>query len=66
MGAALDLNVVAEGIERESQALRLREIGCKIGQGFLYGRPLALTETLGVPVEGVPAGRDEVPTAATG
>jgi len=28
MGAALDLRVVAEGIERPSQALRLREAGC--------------------------------------
>jgi EAL domain-containing protein (putative c-di-GMP-specific phosphodiesterase class I) len=65
MGAALDLNVVAEGIERESQALRLREIGCKIGQGFLYGRPVTLGETLRVLPEGVAAGVDEVPSAAT-
>jgi diguanylate cyclase (GGDEF)-like protein len=66
MGAALDLHVVAEGIERESQALRLLELGCKIGQGFLYGRPVTLGETLRALPEVVAAGVDELPSAATG
>jgi diguanylate cyclase (GGDEF)-like protein len=44
MGAALDLRVVAEGIERPGQAARLREAGCTIGQGFLFGRPVPLEE----------------------
>ena len=44
MGAALDLRVVAEGIERPSQAARLRDAGCLVGQGFLYGRPVPLGE----------------------
>jgi diguanylate cyclase (GGDEF)-like protein len=44
MGAALDLRVVAEGIERPSQAARLRDAGCVVGQGFLYGRPVPLVE----------------------
>jgi EAL domain-containing protein (putative c-di-GMP-specific phosphodiesterase class I) len=66
MGAALDLNVVAEGIERESQALRLRQIGCKIGQGYLYGRPVTLTETLRALPGGVPASLDAVPSTAIG
>jgi diguanylate cyclase (GGDEF)-like protein len=39
MGAALDLRVVAEGIERPGQVLRLREAGCSEGQGFLFSRP---------------------------
>ena len=39
MGAALDLRVVAEGIERSAQVRRLREAGCTIGQGFLFSRP---------------------------
>ena len=38
MGSALDLRVVAEGIERVGQAVRLRQAGCLVGQGFLYGR----------------------------
>ena len=34
----LDLVVVAEGVEIEAQAARLRSMGCDIGQGFLFGR----------------------------
>jgi len=45
MGAALDLRVVAEGIERVGQAVRLRQAGCEVGQGFLYGRPQPLAAT---------------------
>ena len=48
MGAALDLRVVAEGIERPEQVARLREAGCLIGQGFLYGRPVPLAEAVGM------------------
>ena len=36
---ALDLGVVAEGIETKQQARALRELGCERGQGFLFGRP---------------------------
>ena len=39
MGAALDLEVIAEGIERPAQVQRLREAGCAVGQGFLFSRP---------------------------
>jgi diguanylate cyclase (GGDEF)-like protein len=35
----LGLAVVAEGIEREVQLIRLREMGCEYGQGFLFARP---------------------------
>jgi diguanylate cyclase (GGDEF)-like protein len=33
--------VVAEGVENESQARWLRDNGCRFGQGFLLGKPLA-------------------------
>jgi len=32
----LDIRVIAEGIETEDQAGLLAEIGCKLGQGFLF------------------------------
>lgn len=32
----LDIQVVAEGIETEDQANLLEEIGCKLGQGYLF------------------------------
>jgi EAL domain-containing protein (putative c-di-GMP-specific phosphodiesterase class I) len=30
---------VAEGIEHPAQAERLRQMGCRFGQGYLFGRP---------------------------
>ena len=36
----LRLRIVAEGIETEAQAARLRELGCVVGQGYLFSRPL--------------------------
>ena len=39
LGANLDRPVLAEGIETEAQARRLRDWGCRYGQGFHYGRP---------------------------
>lgn len=41
LSAAMHKRVVAEGIETEAQALVLREAGCGIGQGYLFGRPQA-------------------------
>jgi diguanylate cyclase (GGDEF)-like protein len=37
----LGLATIAEGIENGEQAAALRELGCTLGQGFLYSRPLA-------------------------
>ena len=39
LGAALDLTVVAEGIEHPDQIAALRAFGCEYGQGFYYGLP---------------------------
>ncbi len=39
LGQSLGLITVAEGIETEDIAVRLRTLGCDIGQGWLYGRP---------------------------
>lgn len=39
MGRALGLDLVAEGVEREDQRDRLLELGCRLGQGFLFSRP---------------------------
>ena len=40
MGHSLGLKVVAEGIETELAAQRLRAFGCDVGQGFLYAKPM--------------------------
>jgi len=39
IGQALSLAVVAEGIETESELTTLEEMGCKMAQGFLTGKP---------------------------
>lgn len=40
LGHALGLSIVAEGVERPTQAVLLREVGCDQVQGWLFGRPL--------------------------
>ncbi len=42
LASALELEVVAEGIETEAQSLALRKLGCTLGQGFVYGAPASL------------------------
>ncbi len=54
MSAALDLKVVAEGIERPAQAARLRQAGCILGQGYLFARPQALPDLVRMLREGLP------------
>lgn len=40
VGASLGLTVIAEGVETRQQRDALRELGCKLGQGFLFGHPM--------------------------
>jgi diguanylate cyclase (GGDEF)-like protein len=42
----LSLTVTAEGIETVSQQRRLIEIGCDLGQGYLFGRPAPAARAL--------------------
>ena len=40
----LELEVVAEGVETEAQRNLLRQLGCHIGQGYFFAKPLAAEE----------------------
>ncbi len=40
----LHIGIVAEGIETEAQFDQLRRMGCDVGQGFLFSRPLPAAE----------------------
>jgi len=40
LGQSLQLQTVAEGVEDSTQFLALRRMGCDIGQGFYFGRPM--------------------------
>jgi EAL domain-containing protein (putative c-di-GMP-specific phosphodiesterase class I) len=46
LAGLVGLDVVAEGIETEEQRQTLVELGCRVGQGFLFGRPVPATEVL--------------------
>ena len=48
MGDALGLRTVAEGIEEEGQLAQLRALGCAMGQGYLFARPVGAGEFEGV------------------
>lgn len=41
---ALGLSAVAEGIETETQRRKCQELGCDLGQGFLFARPQPAAE----------------------
>lgn len=38
----LNMVVIAEGIEEDSQRIKLQEFGCDLGQGYLFARPLSV------------------------
>jgi EAL domain-containing protein (putative c-di-GMP-specific phosphodiesterase class I) len=40
MAKGLELRAVAEGVETVEQAGALLAMGCTVGQGYLYGRPM--------------------------
>jgi diguanylate cyclase (GGDEF)-like protein len=44
LGRALRMSVVAEGIEDPRQLAALRSFGCRLGQGYLFSRPLRAAE----------------------
>ena len=52
---SLELRLVAEGIEEPEQLDALRALGCPLGQGFLFARPLELQALREMLREGAPA-----------
>jgi EAL domain-containing protein (putative c-di-GMP-specific phosphodiesterase class I) len=44
LGNALDLNLVAEGIETPEQHRIVRRLGCHQAQGFYFGRPAPVAQ----------------------
>jgi EAL domain-containing protein (putative c-di-GMP-specific phosphodiesterase class I) len=43
LGQALQLTVVAKGVETATEVEQLRRLGCVLGQGYYFGPPLPLT-----------------------
>ena len=48
LGESLNLEIVAEGIERHRQIDQLRLLGCDIGQGFFYARAMEAEALSGI------------------
>ncbi len=46
LGRELGIGVVAEGIENEEQREKLASQGCRLAQGYLFGRPRPAREWL--------------------
>jgi EAL domain-containing protein (putative c-di-GMP-specific phosphodiesterase class I) len=44
LAKALNLDIVAEGVETEEQAALLTALGCQNAQGYLFGRPMPSSE----------------------
>ncbi len=44
LGRALDLEVLAEGVETQEQSEVLHELGCTVAQGYFFGRPLTAAD----------------------
>jgi PAS domain S-box-containing protein len=58
LGQSLGLTTVAEGIETREQAEMLLWMGCELGQGWLFGRPVPVEELSATVV----AGREKICT----
>ena len=44
IGQSLQMETIAEGIETEEQATLVTDLGCELGQGYLFARPLPVSE----------------------
>ena len=69
LGHTLALEVIAEGVETQSQADVLRNMGCDLGQGYLFGRPVTAQQARsallnGSGVAGAALTRDEFEAAS--
>lgn len=65
LATKLDMKIVAEGIETQAQADRLMSMGCNLGQGYHYSRPVSrsvVTDLLKLFSQG--ASRQKLPSAS--
>lgn len=60
MSVGLGTRIVAEGVETEDQAERLRRLGCPYVQGYLFGRPVDRDKATEAMRSEVPPSADKV------
>ena len=44
LSSAMQMDVIGEGVETEEQVVQLRRLGCHIGQGYYFAKPLTAHE----------------------
>lgn len=44
LAANLNMDVIAEGIEKTGECEQLKKLGCKLGQGYLFAKPLSVED----------------------
>lgn len=64
MGKAMNMTVVAEGIETEGQGLMLRHAGCDNFQGYFYAKPMPWQDALDGWINDTTEPADEKPSGA--
>ena len=57
LGRSLNLEVTAEGIETDEQRIRLLALGCREGQGYLFGKPVPASDDCWLDRKWLPARR---------
>lgn len=58
LGAELDIDIVAEGIEQEGEREILRSMNCNLGQGYLFSPPLSEEHFAVLAQDGILPGKD--------
>ena len=66
LGHSLNMTTVGEGIETEQQADMLLWLGCEVGQGWLYGKPVPADEISGLIAAGPQSTLAGLPTPGDG
>ena len=65
LGDTLRLQTIAEGIELTQQLRGLQELGCEMGQGYLFARPVGVAQMEQLFSGGVSGGSAAFPRAST-
>ena len=54
LGKNMNMDIIAEGIENEKEGRALKELGCDMGQGFLFAKALPEVEVTSLVKEAKP------------
>ena len=46
LAGEINMEVVAEGVETDAQHRLLQELGCDLGQGYYYAKPMSQSQWL--------------------